>query len=151
MPALSGEFVDDTHVRQCSDRAADRRCTERHLRMDLRHGQHDAACELLEHLADIARAPPQRRDARAILRQQGEQALCRVDRLLRGVGHAIEEEAEPAFPVAARAHAVEHLVVVAAAALEVEAQVQAGLAQHALTEQTPRSGCRQAIPGRSGR
>src|SRR3546814_8957701 len=44
-------------------------------------------------------------DAGAIFGQQCEQALGGVDRLLRGVGDAVEEEAEPALPVATHAHA----------------------------------------------
>src|SRR3546814_13453692 len=80
-------------------------------------------------------------DAGAIFGQQCEQALGGVDRLLRGVGDAVEEEAEPALPVATHAHAVEHVVVIGAAALEVQAEVQAGFAQ----DEIGRASCRERV------
>src|SRR5690606_11055293 len=132
---LAGQFVDDLQVLQGLHGGADGRCTQRQLGGDLRHGQDDASGELVEHEADVAGTLAQACDAFAVARQQGEQVLRGVHGLLGGLGHAVEEETEPAFPVPMHAHGVEPVVVVGTAALEVQTQVQARLAQHALAAQ----------------
>ena len=77
-------------------------------------------------------ARAQSADAGTVGGQQREEALGSGHRLRGRFGHAVQEKAQPALPFALGAHGVEALVVLRAVLLEVEAQVKAGFAQHAL-------------------
>src|SRR5690606_11603316 len=63
---------------------------------------------------------------------QGQQPLGGIHGLLRCLGYPVKEKPKPPFPITVRAHAIEHVVIVGTTTLEVEAEIQAGLPQHAL-------------------
>ena len=75
------------------------------------------------------RHPVVREDARAIVGDEREQLACGCDGLVGDRGDAVEEEVEPALPVALDAHGVEPTVVLFAMPLEEEAQVEERLGQ----------------------
>ena len=131
MLALAGEFVDDLHVLQCTDRGEDGRRTERQQRLHLRYANQYTARELVEHQPDIAGAGAELGDAVAVLDEQRQPLLRHGHSLLRGVGHAIEKKARPTLPVALCAHRVEAVMVFGAMPFK----IQAGVAQHALMAQ----------------
>src|SRR5690606_780431 len=107
VPLLAGDLVDDLQILQRAHGGADGGRAERNLRRDLRHAHDDPPRELVEHQSDVAGTTAQSTDPRPVLGQQLEQTLRGVHRLLGGVGHAVEEEPQPAFPVALHAHIVQ--------------------------------------------
>src|SRR5271165_4583055 len=71
-------------------------------------------------------------DPSAIVAEQPQKTLRRLDALPRGFGHTAQEEIKPRFPFAALAHSLQVLIVGRAVLFEEQAEIQQRLAQHAL-------------------
>ncbi|MBK7976281.1 MAG: hypothetical protein IPK07_24435 [Deltaproteobacteria bacterium] len=74
-------------------------------------------------------------DPAAVVGERGRQRSSGGDGLVGGLSNAVEEEREPSLPVAAHAYALEAVVVLLAALLEIEAQVEDRLAEQSVGAQ----------------
>ena len=102
---------------------------------------------LLQHVVQAqgrSAAHPLPRKPFAILLEQGDDACRRLERLVGGGRHAVQEELQPGLPRAALPHLLQQTVVILAMRFQIEAEIQQRLAQHVIGAQVQRD---QQAPG----